>query len=249
MKLFFYCLFAVLLSSCSLYHRIFHPYRIPTPKPSLEFKEQLAAQKKAKPKTSVFSGFKKKRDEQEGAEETIKTKPGAPAPEAVTDVATPTGGPPQAAGAASTPQARTLPEKSTVRYDKNGIMKNPRLIRRRLHKPGWSFRPWQSIRNFFTFRFHGKPNYSPDHKPAVPSPAPLPDVAPGTAPDEPPTEPKPAGAPAAKPNALPKPRAPAPATPESRRAPSIAPDSAAKPRARSRGSRKVDTVPKSETTP
>ena len=177
------------LGGCSVYHKVFHPYRLPTPKPSPEFKAQqkeARARKKAAAQPTPL--FRKK----------------AAAPEeAATDVSTPSGavagtGPAAPVDAAA---ARTLPERSTVRYDKQGLMKKPKLARRRIHKSSTPFRPWQSIRNFFKFGLHAKPNYSPDHRPAPkPGTAPadaLPDEAmpPVPAPDAGPAAAPPAGKP------------------------------------------------------
>ena len=188
-----YCLPSVLLRSllgvlllatlggCSVYHHIFHPYRLPTPKPSPEFRAQQKADKKARKGGKSISLFKKK----------------AAAPEeAATDVSSPSGGPVATATTAAA-ETRTLPEHATVHYDKAGLMKNkPKLMRRRINKQSKPFRPWQSIRNFFKFGLHAKPNYSPDHRPA-PKPgtqpdAALPDAAPAPAPAP---EPAPAGKP------------------------------------------------------
>ena len=140
---------------------IFHPYRLPTPKPSPEFQAQqktAAARKKAN--SQPIPLFRKK---------------AAPAEEAATDVSTPTRG---AAAPTSTP-SRTLPERSTMHYDKQGLMKKPALLRRRVNKPFKPFRPREAIRNFFKYGRHAKPNYSPDHRP-VPQPAaaPAPDGKP-----------------------------------------------------------------------
>ena len=182
MKPFFCCLFVLLLSGCSVYHKLFHPYRLPTPKPSPEF---LAQQKAKKSKTGFLSfSHGAKRSDRLGGDS------GAGA-EAATDVSTPAGG---ALGTpAAAPQTpRTLPERSTVHYDPNGLMKKPKLMRRRVHKPAKPFRPWQAVRNFFKFKRHAKPNYSPDHRPA-PKPA---RDAPADAPaDAPPAAPAPVPSP------------------------------------------------------
>ena len=164
-------LLLAMLVGCSIYRKVFPPYRLPTPKPSPEFKAQLEARKKGKSKTGALSFFKKKKPEENPDEEKIdKAKPAAvpPTEEAVTDAAAPAGGAPKVPGAA-VPEARTLPERSTVRYDKNGIMKKPRLMRRRVHPPRESFHPWQYVQNFFKFRTHARPDYSPDHKPVAES--------------------------------------------------------------------------------
>ena len=168
------------LGSCSLYRKVVHPYRLPTPKPSPEF----IAQQKAKEKAH--------KAQEKAASDIRKTKKDAATEEAATDVSTPSGG--ALATTAATPaEARTLPERPTVRYDKRGMMKKPKLMRRRVHKYHKPFRPWQSIRSFFKFGLHAKPNYSPDHKPAPKQPAnaDLPDEAM----PEPKAEPTPPAAP------------------------------------------------------
>jgi hypothetical protein len=154
-------------SSCS----IFRPYRLPTPKPSPEFKAQQKAAAAARKRNEPPRLFKKKPAVEESA----------------TDVSTPTGGALKApAGTTASTEARTLPERATVRYDKNGLMKKPKLMRRRINKPARKpFRPWKAIRHYFKFKKHGKPNYSPDHRPAPKEPAEtnaMPDPAPSDAP-------------------------------------------------------------------
>lgn len=206
---FFSLLFGTLLlaglGSCSLYHKVVHPYRLPTPKPSKQFIAQQKAEKKAKEarekeakassgqKTGLLGGLfgsGKKKDANNGG-----------APEAATDVSTPSGAP----LAAATPTAAatsTLPERSTVRYDKHQLMKKPKLNRRKIHKQRKGFHPIDSIRNFFKFGLHAKPNYSPDHRPAPKQPKPESDDAPAreAAPDSPPAAP---GGPPAAPGAGP----------------------------------------------
>ena len=154
------------LGGCSLYHTVFHPYRLPTPKPSPEFKAQQKAAK-ARKKNNEPAGLFKKRVSVDQ--------------EAATDVSTPTGGAVPTAVAST--ETRTLPERSSVRYDKQGLMKKPKLMRRRINKPARKpFKPVKSIRNFFKFKAHAKPNYSPDHRPAPSEPTAQPDVAPDPAP-------------------------------------------------------------------
>ncbi|GAC1367391.1 MAG: hypothetical protein NVS3B25_00460 [Hymenobacter sp.] len=180
-----------------MYHQIFHPYRLPTPKLSPEFK----AQQKAKKKNGGFLAFGHRQNKKGKATDTSGE-------EAATDVSTPTGG--TIARPAGPPaEARPLPEHSTVKYDKHQMLKKPKLKRRRLHKPAKGFHPWQSIRNFFKYGRHAKPDYSPDHRPAP------------HAPDTDPV-PAPAPAPAPKPplHAVP---APAPASPAPKVAPGIKP--------------------------
>ena len=148
--------------------KIFHPYRLPTPKPSPEFVAQQKAAKKAKNAKTPSGLFKK--------------RPATPSEEAATDVSTPTGGTVTVPTAA--PETRTLPERSTVRYDKNGLMKKPKLTRRKVHKYHKPFRPWESIRHFFKYGLHGKPNYDPDHRPVPRVPAAPPDAVPDAAPKD-----------------------------------------------------------------
>ncbi len=162
------------LNGCNLYHSIFHPYRILTPKPSAEFIAQQKAAAKARKKNEPTSFFKKKTASEDE--------------EAATDVSTPTGGAIKTEAAVA--EARTLPERPTVSYDKAGLLKKPKLMRRRINKPAPKpFKPWQSIVHFFKFKSHGKPNYSPDHRVAAPA---EPDAEPDAAPDP---EPAPAGKP------------------------------------------------------
>jgi hypothetical protein len=163
-------LLLAVLNGCT----IFHPYRLPTPKPSPEYKAQQEAAAKARKdrEKSPGSFFSKKKIETADVE-------------AATDVSTPTAG--AVATTATTAEARTLPEGPTVKYDKHQMMKKPKLMRRRRrNKGGKPFRPIESIRNFFKYGLHAKPNYSPDHRPA-PKPA-----ASDAAPDAP--EPRPANA-------------------------------------------------------
>lgn len=154
------------LGGCSLYHKVFRPYRLPTPKPSPEY---LAQQKKKQADEKLHSDLAK-------ASASVRKKSGAAPEEAATDVAGPSGM--EAASQSTTAATRTLPEKSTVRYDKNGLMKKPRLERRKVHKQRKPFRPIESIRNFFKYGLHAKPNYSPNHRPAPKQPRAEPDGKP-----------------------------------------------------------------------
>ena len=166
------------LGSCSLYHKVVHPYRLPTPKPSREFIAQQKAEKKARAdrekaagansgqKSGLLGGLFGSGRKQQAASGEV--------PEAASDVSTPSGAPVASATAAT----RTLPERSTVRYDKQQLMKKPKLNRRKIHKQRKGFHPINSIRNFFKFGLHAKPNYSPDHRPAPKQPKAAPDDAP-----------------------------------------------------------------------
>ena len=181
------------LGGCTLYHKVVHPYRLPTPKPSPEF---IAQQKQKKEDEKLKNDLAK-------SAASVKKKSGGATEEAATDVSTPSNA--GVPGSASTAVAKgsVYPERSTVRYDKQGLMKKPRLNRRKRHKVSTGFHPIESIRNFFKYGFHAKPNYSPDHRPAPkqPSATPeqeLPDEAMPT-PAAPATEPSPSPAPGSKP--------------------------------------------------
>ncbi|WP_201985873.1 hypothetical protein [Hymenobacter rubidus] len=160
------------LGSCSLYRKVFHPYRLPTPKPSPEY---LAEQKKKKEQEKLRNDLAK-------ASASTRKQSGPGSEEAATDISMPLA-PAGDGGAIDAPATRSLPEKSTVRYDKHGLMKKPKLNRRKRHKVSKPFRPIQSIRDFFKYGLHAKPNYSPDHRPAPKQPSAEPDAAPEPTPD------------------------------------------------------------------
>ncbi|MGY3091207.1 hypothetical protein ACVWYF_004273 [Hymenobacter sp. UYAg731] len=181
------------LGSCTLYHKVFHPYRLPTPKPSPEF---IAQQKEKKEHEKLTSDLAK-------SAASVKKKSGGDAPEAATDVSTPSNAGATASASTTDSKGSVYPERSTVRYDKHGLMKKPKLNRRKRHKVSKGFHPIESVRNFFKYGFHAKPNYSPDHRPAPkqPSATPeqeLPDEAMPT-PAAPATEPAPSPVPRGKP--------------------------------------------------
>ena len=61
--------------------------------------------------------------------------------------------------------AKKLPKGSKVHYDGHGLMKKPKLIRRRYHKPeGTGFHPFDGIKNFFSRLVHGTPKQKPSGK-------------------------------------------------------------------------------------
>ena len=174
------------LGSCSLYHKVVHPYRIPTPKPSKQFIAQQKAEKKAKEdrarqaqansgqKSGMLGGLFGAGKKQQA------TNGGVADVEAATDASTPSRAP-VASATATTAAAGTLPERSTVKYDKQQLMKKPKLNRRKINKQRKGFHPINSIRNFLKFGLHAKPNYSPDHRPAPKQPKAAPDDAPAPA--------------------------------------------------------------------
>lgn len=147
------------LGSCSLYHKVHHPYRLPTPKPSPEY---LAELKKKKENEKLRNDLAK-------SAASAKKKSGG-TEEAATDVSLPSNDGASASNSSDI-KSSVYPERSTVKYDKHQMMKKPKLMRRRRHnKGGKPFRPIESIRNFFKYGFHAKPNYSPDHRAAPKQP-------------------------------------------------------------------------------
>lgn len=187
------------LGGCTLYHKVVHPYRLPTPKPSPEFVAQQKQKKedeKRKNDLAKSAASAKKKE---------KKKAGDATEEAATDVSAPSNAGATASTSPADSKASVYPERSTVRYDKHRLMKKPRLNRRKRHKVSKGFHPIESVRNFFKYGFHAKPNYSPDHRPAPkqPSTTPeqeLPDEAmPASAPAAPAPEPAPRPAPGGKP--------------------------------------------------
>ena len=179
------------LGGCTLYHKVVHPYRLPTPKPSPEF---IAQQKEKKENEKLKSDLAK-------SAASVKKKSGGATEEAATDVSMPGNAGATATASTADTKGTVYPERSTVRYDKHGLMKKPKLNRRKRHKVSKGFHPIESIRNLFKYGFHAKPNYSPDHRPAPrqPSATPeqqLPDEAmPAPKPAAPAPEPAPTGKP------------------------------------------------------
>lgn len=170
------------LGSCSLYRKVFHPYRLPTPKPSPEY---IAQQKKKKEDEKLRNDLAK-------AAASAKKKSGGGTEEAATDVSMPNNDGASASNNSSDIKSSVYPERSTVKYDKHQMMKKPKLMRRRRHnKGGKPFRPIESIRNFFKYGLHKKPNYSPDHRPAPKQPKDASEELPDEAMPEPASKDKP----------------------------------------------------------
>ena len=156
----------VALSGCSVYDSIFHPYRLPTPPLSPELKRQMKAK----------GLVKKNRDKTTKTKKPKSADPDA-APEATAADAAPADKP---AADKDDPTAPTEPKahKHGALYDKREMLKKPKLLRRRYHKPaGDGFHPLRGIKNYFKYKLHGKPDYK--HKPA-PKAAPA-DAAPADA--------------------------------------------------------------------
>jgi hypothetical protein len=173
------------LGSCSLYRKVHHPYRLPTPKPSPEY----IAQQKEKKEAEKLRASKDK----ESSALAKKKKSGKETEEAATDVSMPSdNGASANNGGSSELKSSVYPERSTVKYNKQELMKKPKLMRRRRNKYRKGFHPIESIRNFFKYGLHKKPNYSPDHRPAPKQPK---EASEDTLPDEPMPTPAPDGKP------------------------------------------------------
>lgn len=161
MKLFlrsFLPLLLSLLASCTVYDTIFHPYRLPTPDMTAEAKAKYRAAEKARHKGTVLKT------------EEISTN--------ATD--------PAAAGG-STAKAdnkltyKELPAGTRVKYDRELLLKKPKLKRRRLHhydtRP---LTPRKASRENRRLRHHSKgQGADPGRKPAeAPNTAPPDEGAP-----------------------------------------------------------------------
>ncbi len=134
----------LLLGACSL----LHPYRLPTP----PMPPELKAQRKAAARARKQSAHAAEQSKQKAADAD----------------ATPTGTAPAAADAAP----KEPPRRAKLKYDKKtGLMKKPKLMRRRMHKqPGKPFRPFEAIGHLF----HRKPKPHGKAQPSAPAPAPVP---------------------------------------------------------------------------
>lgn len=225
------------LGGCSLSRKVFHPYRLPTPKPSPEYiaqqKEKKAAEKLRADKDKEVSALAKKKKSSSDTEE------------AATDVSMPTDNGAAASTNTSDIKSSVYPERSTVKYDKHELMKKPKLMRRRRHKYSKGFHPIESVRNFFKYGFHAKPNYSIDHKPVKkePSEDALPDEPiPTPAPDVEPTE--------AEPKEVRKPKKAAPKSKQARKPAEPEPEPAPEPKPkRDKKAPKPDKAPRQEVVP
>lgn len=133
------------LPGCKVYDRIFHPYRLGTPEPSPEFKKQQKAKElKAKEGSKAAKAAQKAKGK---STETVEASSADSAP---------------SADAAAPDEKSALPEKhKKVKYDKQGLMKKPKLLHRRIHKPvSKGFHPIDSFKNLF----RGKPKDKPSGK-------------------------------------------------------------------------------------
>lgn len=150
------------LSGCTL----LHPRRITNPNLPPGYKEQQRAAQKAQKnsaKAAANEAKARRKKAQDPDAEATSTAAGA----APTEAATGTG-----------EASRALPDQPTVKYDKNGLMKKPKLKRRHYYRtPTKPFGPWQKIRDLFRKkpqRYHGKSHSEPKPAPAEPTPAPTP---------------------------------------------------------------------------
>lgn len=166
--LFFLLLSAIWLGGCSL----LHPHRITNPNLPPGYKEQQKAARKAR------------KDGAKAAENEAKARKKTKDPDTDNAAGTAPGtAPTQAAAVDKSQVASTLPDKSTVKFDKQGLMKKPKLKHRRYYKPAPKpFRPLQSIRTFFKklTKRHGKSSSAPKAPPG--SAAPKPDSTPAPVP-------------------------------------------------------------------
>lgn len=139
------------VGSCSVYNRIFHPYRIPNPPPSPEHKAKLKAEKERK-KAFSRANAKKKEPTPEVVEEG-STDDSAPTTDVTaTDAAKPA--PPQA---------------PKLKYDKKGLMKKKQVLpkkRTKVVKPSL----WQRVKNVFRKKRGKKKQSTPKPPPDVSSP-------------------------------------------------------------------------------
>lgn len=159
----FLLLSAVWLGGCTL----LHPHRITNPNLPPGYKQQQRAARKAQKNSAkaAQNEAKARKKSQESGEDTSGS-----AKAADTDAASK-----QAASQASSDR----PDKSTVKYDKKGLMKKPKLKRRHYYKPTPKpFRPLHRIRVFFhnlIHKHHGQPKAAPKSpadapaKPTVPA--------------------------------------------------------------------------------
>lgn len=153
-----------------MYEGLVHPYRIPTPEPSPEFKRQMKAKKLADKTRGKASRAKKPKSADPDA---------AAAPDAAADAA------PADTKASPDASAEPKPHKHSQLYDKKDMLKKPKLLRRRYHKPpSDGFHPLRGIKNFFKYKLHGKHKPKPKAAPADDAGSPAPEPDPNQAPEK-----------------------------------------------------------------
>lgn len=101
------------LSSCTVYNKIFHPYRLPTPAMNPEARAKARAAEKARHRGTSL-------------------KPAEVTTDA-TDPAAPGSAPGDAADKKKTLSYGELPEGTKLKYDKHLLLKKPKLERRKRH--------------------------------------------------------------------------------------------------------------------
>jgi len=159
------------LDSCAVYNRIFHPYRIPTPPMSAEYKAKLKADKA------------KKKNAAAGVKEAAKKKKAETPTEGSTDASTPTDFAADNNDAAKAPDetAKKQPSGAKVKYNSQGLVKKSKLSRPKpLHKVS---KPsaWQRFKNIFRKRGGKKRKSEPNPTPtdeSNPTEQPAPDTGP-----------------------------------------------------------------------
>ncbi|GAA4368045.1 hypothetical protein GCM10023185_40420 [Hymenobacter saemangeumensis] len=148
----------MLLSGCRVYERIVHPHRIPNPKPSLEYKDKLKADKERK-KGGLKITRKKTKKKAKGSEGEG---------EASTDDSVPVA---SATNTESTQESpRTLPDGPTVKYNKKQLIKRNKLLlpkkRHEVAKPSL----WQRVKYVFKKKKGKKKKSTPKPPPDVSHP-------------------------------------------------------------------------------
>ena len=142
---------ALALGGCSL----LHPHRIPSPKVPAEFKAQQKAARKAQKngaKAAKNAAKVSRKNQDQETDDSAGAAPGAAPADATTE----------GQGTAS------LPNKSTVKYDKkSGLMKKPNMKRLRDYKYQTARKPFRPF-GFLSTLFHQKPKR---HDQDQPSPA------------------------------------------------------------------------------
>ena len=160
------------LSGCT---RLLHPHRITNPPLPAGFKEKQKAERQARKKGMQAAKNEEKtrlKASKKSKDEDSDDTAAAAAPSAA----------PVATDATAQGQLTTaLPEKSTVKYDKNGLMKKPKYKHRRYYKPAPKpFRPFDGIKALFKRKpkrhDNDKPKLQGKDAPALdaaPTPAPV----------------------------------------------------------------------------
>lgn len=159
------------LASCTVYNKIVHPYRLPSPAMSPEAKAKARAAEKARHKGVTLK-----------AAEPISDGAGA-------DAAGAGAGATDAADKKKTLSYSELPTGTKLKYDKHLLLKKPKLERRQRHhydtrplKPRLASREQRRLRKHLHSKGKGTPSpkagaseTAPDNRPAPAAPAARPD--------------------------------------------------------------------------